>query len=64
MAARVLFLVAAALMTGSVRLQTMQRMDESLVGDSSLVGVLQGILVLLILFVNGVRERWFSKGQS
>jgi ABC-type uncharacterized transport system permease subunit len=56
--------VAAALMTGSVRLQTMQRMDESLVGDSSLVGVLQGIMVLLILFFNGFRERWFRKDES
>jgi simple sugar transport system permease protein len=53
--------VAAALMTGSVRLQTMQRMDDSLVGDSSLVGVLQGILVLSILFFNGIRERWFRE---
>jgi hypothetical protein len=47
-----------------VRLQTMQRMDESLVGDSSLVGVLQGIMVLLILFFNGFRERWFRKDES
>lgn len=52
--------ITAALMTGSVRLQTLQRMDDTLVGDSSLVGVLQGILVLFILFFNGIRERWFG----
>jgi ABC-type uncharacterized transport system permease subunit len=55
--------IAAALLTGSQRLQILQRSDDSLVGDSSLVGVLQGILVLCILFFNGFRERWFRKDE-
>lgn len=52
--------ILAALFTGSTRLQTLQRIRPELVGDSSLIGVLQGLLVLMILYFNGIRERWFS----
>jgi len=56
--------ILAALFTGSTRLQTLQRIRPELVGDSSLVGVLQGLLVLMILYFNGVRERWFSNSSE
>jgi simple sugar transport system permease protein len=44
----------AALIAGSTRVQIMQKFDQSL------VGVLQGLLVLILLLMNGVRERWFT----
>lgn len=55
--------ILAALFTGSARLQVLQRLRPELVGDSSLVGVLQGILVLMLLYFNGIRERWFSSNR-
>lgn len=53
--------ILAALFTGSARLQALQRIRPELVGDSSLVGVLQGLMVLMLLFFNGIRERWFQQ---
>jgi simple sugar transport system permease protein len=45
----------AALIAGSARVKILLQLDQSL------VGVLQGILVLTILMFNGVRERWFAE---
>lgn len=56
--------ILAALLSGSTRLQALQRLYPELVGDSSLVGVLQGTLVLMILYFNGIRERWFSGSDT
>ncbi|MGJ3237981.1 MAG: ABC transporter permease [Anaerolineae bacterium] len=56
--------ILAALLSGSTRLQALQRLYPELVGDSSLVGVLQGLLVLMILYFNGIRERWFSPAPT
>ncbi|MEM9950398.1 MAG: ABC transporter permease [Chloroflexota bacterium] len=56
--------VLAGLLAGSTRLQALQRIRPELVGDSSLVGVLQGLLVLMILYFNGIRERWFARDKA
>ncbi len=56
--------ILAALFTGSTRLQTLQRIRPELVGDSSLIGVLQGLMVLMILYFNGIRERWLSGSDT
>ncbi|MGB7340311.1 MAG: hypothetical protein WBC91_15545 [Phototrophicaceae bacterium] len=56
--------ILAALLSGSTRLQALQRLYPELVGDSSLVGVLQGLLVLMILYFNGIRERWFNRSDE
>ena len=48
----------AALLSGSTRIKVLLRLDQSL------VGVLQGILVLLILLSNGVRSRFFKRQTS
>jgi len=42
----------AAILGGSTRLKVALQLD------SSLAGVLQGFLVLAVLFSNGLRERW------
>jgi simple sugar transport system permease protein len=44
--------VFAAILGGSTRLKVALQLD------SSLAGVLQGVLVLAVLFSNGLRERW------
>lgn len=48
-------IIAAGMFTGSSRLKILLRLDQSL------VGVLQAVVVLMILLVSGVRERWFAK---
>jgi len=45
----------AALNVGGIQLPIMMKMD------SSLSGVLQGILVLFVLMVEGARQRLFEK---
>jgi simple sugar transport system permease protein len=45
----------AAVIAGSTRVNLLMQLDQSL------VGVLQGVLVLAILMFNGVRERWFAE---
>ena len=50
--------ITAAMFAGSSRLKITLRLDQSL------VGVLQGILVLMILFFNGIRDRWFKPQQE
>lgn len=54
----VVTLIFAAIMAGSTRLKIALQMDPSL------AGVLQGMLVLMSLFLNGLRDRWFSGGKS
>jgi general nucleoside transport system permease protein len=44
----------AAVIAGSTRVKILLQLDQSL------AGVLQGILVLMILFFNGARERWLG----
>jgi general nucleoside transport system permease protein len=44
--------IAAALFAGSARVKVLLKLDQSL------VGVLQGMVVLLLLFFNGLRERY------
>jgi len=56
--------IIGALFTGSARLQALQRLYPELVGDSSLVGVLQGTLVLMLLYFNGIRERWIRPAEE
>lgn len=48
----------AAILSGSTRLKITLQLDQSL------AGVMQGMLVLISLFLNGVRERWFSGEKS
>lgn len=48
----------AAIIAGSTRVKVLLQLDQSL------VGVLQGLLVLLILMFNGVRERVLGGRQS
>jgi simple sugar transport system permease protein len=48
----------AALYTGSVRVETLLEIDQSL------VGVLQGIMVLMILLFNGLRDRLLGGGTG
>jgi simple sugar transport system permease protein len=48
----------AAILAGSTRLKIALQLDPSL------AGVMQGMLVLISLFLNGVRERWFSGDKS
>jgi ABC-type uncharacterized transport system permease subunit len=50
--------ILAALYTGSTRVEIRLHLDPSL------VGVLQGIMVLMILLFNGLRERLWSGGGS
>jgi len=50
----------AAILTGSTRLQ----IAPSLKLDSSLAGVLQGMLVLFVILFQGVREVFFPKALS
>ncbi|KXK18034.1 MAG: inner-membrane translocator [Chloroflexi bacterium OLB15] len=50
--------IFAAILSGSTRLRV------SLGLDSSLAGVLQGILVLSMLLFNGVRQRWEERRKS
>lgn len=50
--------IGAALFTGSTRVKVLLRIDQSL------VGVLQGIVVLMILFSSGVRSRFFKRQSS
>lgn len=49
--------VAAAMFAGSGRLKILLRLDQSL------IGVIQGIIVLMILLFNGIRERWFTSSN-
>jgi simple sugar transport system permease protein len=44
--------VLAAIIAGSARVKVLLQLDQSL------VGVLQGLLVLAVLLMAGVRERW------
>lgn len=53
----VAFLVAA-LYVGSTRLKVAMQLDQSL------AGVLQGIVVLLVLLSNGLRERWRERRRT
>lgn len=46
--------VVAAMFAGSGRLKVLLQLDQSL------VGVLQGTVVLMVLLFNGVRERWMK----
>ena len=48
----------AALSVGSTRVKLRLQLDQSL------VGVLQGMLVLAILMFNGARERWFGENDT
>jgi general nucleoside transport system permease protein len=48
----------AALYTGSVRVEGLLQLDQSL------VGVLQGIIVLMILLFNGLRDRLWGGGTG
>lgn len=50
--------VFAAILAGSTRLRVALQLDPSL------AGVLQGLLVLLVLFFNGFRQRWFSRSGN
>lgn len=46
--------VTATLFVGSARLKILLQLDQSL------VGILQGLVVLLVLLFDGIRSRWFS----
>lgn len=51
-------LVFAIILAGSTRLRVSLQLDQSL------AGVLQGILVLLVLFVNGIRQRYQERQRG
>lgn len=57
---RALWLIPIAIFFAAVAIgSTSLQLDLQL--DSSLGGVLQGVLVLAVLFVQGVREKWFKR---